>query len=92
MIARTPYDALPPALLEELSGAGLDPKAIHDAVAAAVAEDLPGDDVTSAATIPAADSTVSPSRKSVDPVPTGSKQPVQRGASGLACHSHPMSP
>ena len=52
MIARTPYDALPPDLLEELSGAGLDPKAIHDAVAAAVAEDLPGDDVTSAATIP----------------------------------------
>ena len=53
VIARTPYDALPPALLEELSGAGLDPKAIYDAVAAAVAEDLPGDDVTSAATIPA---------------------------------------
>ena len=53
MIARTPYDALPHELLEELSGAGLDPKAIHDAVAAAVAEDLPGDDVTSAATIPA---------------------------------------
>ena len=52
MIARTPYDALPHDLLEELSGAGLDPKAIHDAVAAAVAEDLPGDDVTSAATIP----------------------------------------
>ena len=52
MIARTPYDALSPAVLEELIGAGLDPKAIHDAVAAAVAEDLPGDDVTSAATIP----------------------------------------
>jgi len=52
VIARTPYDALPPDLLAELSDAGLDPKAIHDAVAAAVAEDLPGDDVTSAATIP----------------------------------------
>ena len=52
MIARTPYDALPHDLVEELSGAGLDPKAIHDAVAAAVAEDLPGDDVTSVATIP----------------------------------------
>jgi nicotinate-nucleotide pyrophosphorylase (carboxylating) len=52
VIARTPYDALPHDLVEELSGAGLDPKAIHDAVAAAVAEDLPGDDVTSAATIP----------------------------------------
>ena len=51
-IARTPYDALPHDLVEELSGAGLDPKAIHDAVAAAVAEDLPGDDVTSVATIP----------------------------------------
>jgi nicotinate-nucleotide pyrophosphorylase (carboxylating) len=52
VIARTPYDALPHDLVEELSGAGLDPKAIHDAVAAAVAEDLPGDAVTSAATIP----------------------------------------
>jgi nicotinate-nucleotide pyrophosphorylase (carboxylating) len=52
VIPRTPYDALPHDLVEELSGAGLDPKAIHDAVAAAVAEDLPGDDVTSAATIP----------------------------------------
>jgi nicotinate-nucleotide pyrophosphorylase (carboxylating) len=52
VIARTPYDALPHDLVEELSGAGLDPKAIHDAVAAAVAEDLPGDDVTSVATIP----------------------------------------
>jgi nicotinate-nucleotide pyrophosphorylase (carboxylating) len=52
VIARTPYDALPHDLLEELSGAGLDSKAIHDAVAAAVAEDLPGDDVTSVATIP----------------------------------------
>ena len=51
MIARTPYDALPPALLEELSDAGLDPKAIYDAVVLTIGEDLPGDDVTSAATI-----------------------------------------
>jgi nicotinate-nucleotide pyrophosphorylase (carboxylating) len=53
VIARTPYDALPPALLAELSDAGLDAKAVYDAVVLAIAEDLPGDDVTSAATIPA---------------------------------------
>ncbi|MFC4783159.1 carboxylating nicotinate-nucleotide diphosphorylase [Nocardioides sp. MAHUQ-72] len=53
MTARTPYDALPPALLAELEDAGLDAKAVYDAIVAAVAEDLPGDDVTSVATIPA---------------------------------------
>jgi nicotinate-nucleotide pyrophosphorylase (carboxylating) len=53
VIARTPYDALPPTLLAELSDAGLDAKAVYDAVVLAIAEDLPGDDVTSAATIPA---------------------------------------
>jgi nicotinate-nucleotide pyrophosphorylase (carboxylating) len=52
-IARTPYDALPPVLVAELADAGLDPKAVHDAVVLAVAEDVPGGDVTSAATIPA---------------------------------------
>jgi nicotinate-nucleotide pyrophosphorylase (carboxylating) len=51
--ARTPYDALPEALLDELGAAGLDPKAVYDAVVLAIAEDLPGEDVTSAATIPA---------------------------------------
>jgi nicotinate-nucleotide pyrophosphorylase (carboxylating) len=49
--ARTPYDALPAALLTELTEAGLDARAVHDAIALAVAEDLPGEDVTSAATI-----------------------------------------
>ena len=49
--ARTPYDALPTALLAELTEAGLDARAVHDAIALAVAEDLPGEDVTSAATI-----------------------------------------
>jgi nicotinate-nucleotide pyrophosphorylase (carboxylating) len=34
-----------------LSDAGLDPKAIYDAVVLTIGEDLPGDDVTSAATI-----------------------------------------
>ncbi|GAB3761796.1 nicotinate-nucleotide pyrophosphorylase (carboxylating) [Nocardioides ginsengisegetis] len=52
MIARTPYDALPAELLEELAAAGLDAKAVYDAVVLAVAEDLPGEDVTSVATIP----------------------------------------
>ena len=53
MTARTPYDALPSALLAELETAGLDPKAVYDSIVTAVAEDLPGDDVTSSATIPA---------------------------------------
>ena len=50
-LARTPYDRLPADLLAELAAAGLDPKAVYDSVVQAVAEDLPGDDVTSAATI-----------------------------------------
>lgn len=51
MIARTPYDALPARLVEEIEAAGLDPRAIHDHIALAFEEDLPGgvDDVTSAA-------------------------------------------
>jgi nicotinate-nucleotide pyrophosphorylase (carboxylating) len=50
------YEQLPPYLLDELAEAGLDPRAVYDAVVVAIAEDLPrpGDvDVTSAATIPA---------------------------------------
>jgi nicotinate-nucleotide pyrophosphorylase (carboxylating) len=55
VIARTPYAALPGDLEDELVAAGLDPAAVHTAVAAAVEEDLPGggDDVTSASTISA---------------------------------------
>lgn len=50
----TPYDALPPALIEEFAAAGLDPRAVYADVVSALAEDLPGDsvDVTSTATIP----------------------------------------
>jgi len=47
------YDDLPAALVDELAAAGLDPAQVYADVAAAVAEDLPGDDVTSWATIPA---------------------------------------
>jgi len=50
------FEELPPDLLDELATAGLDPRAVYDAVLDALAEDLPaaGDvDVTSAATIPA---------------------------------------
>jgi nicotinate-nucleotide pyrophosphorylase (carboxylating) len=52
-IARTPYDALPKALVSELTDAGLDPRAVYAAIVAALDEDLPGgsDDVTSVATI-----------------------------------------
>ncbi|HEU5454621.1 MAG TPA: nicotinate-nucleotide diphosphorylase (carboxylating), partial [Nocardioides sp.] len=54
MIARTPYSDLPGDLIAELQEAGLDPRAVHAAVAAAVEEDLPGggEDVTSSSTIP----------------------------------------
>ncbi|GAB3790073.1 carboxylating nicotinate-nucleotide diphosphorylase [Nocardioides ungokensis] len=51
-IVRTPYDALPAGLLGELTLAGLDARSVYDAVVLAIAEDLPGEDVTSAATIP----------------------------------------
>ncbi|MCW2794592.1 carboxylating nicotinate-nucleotide diphosphorylase [Nocardioides sp.] len=54
--ARTPYELLPAALLGELTAAGLDARAVFDAIVLAVDEDLPtkdGRDVTSAATISA---------------------------------------
>jgi len=53
-VVRTAYADLPPALLEELRGCGLDPRAAYDDVLRAVAEDVPGEDVTSVATVPAA--------------------------------------
>ena len=43
--------ALPPALHAELEAAGLDPQRVLAAVVDAVTEDLPGEDVTSAATL-----------------------------------------
>jgi len=43
--------ALPPALHAELAAAGLDPERVLASVVDAVAEDLPGEDVTSAATL-----------------------------------------
>jgi len=55
VIAETPLHKMPHHLVEELAGAGLDPAALHWAVAVALEEDLPAgsDDVTSTATIPA---------------------------------------
>jgi nicotinate-nucleotide pyrophosphorylase (carboxylating) len=47
----TPPSALPPALRAELETAGLDPERVLAAVVDAVDEDLPGEDVTSAATL-----------------------------------------
>lgn len=51
MIARLSYADLPRPLVDELAGAGLDPKAVYEHVVAAFEEDLPdgADDVTSAA-------------------------------------------
>jgi nicotinate-nucleotide pyrophosphorylase (carboxylating) len=50
-IARTAYDDLPRALVDEIAAAGLSPEAVYAHVALAFEEDLPGgaDDVTSAA-------------------------------------------
>ncbi|MEV7430017.1 MULTISPECIES: carboxylating nicotinate-nucleotide diphosphorylase [unclassified Nocardioides] len=53
MITPTPYDALPAGLLAELEAGGLDPRAVHDHVLQALAEDVPTEDVTSVATIAA---------------------------------------
>lgn len=47
------YDDLPAALVAELEEASLDPRHVFTDVEAAIAEDLPGPDVTSWATIPA---------------------------------------
>jgi nicotinate-nucleotide pyrophosphorylase (carboxylating) len=49
--AETSLDALPGSLVAALGDAGLDPAQVYAAVASAVAEDLPGEDVTSVATI-----------------------------------------
>ena len=51
----TPFEELPGALVEELAAAGLDPQAVYDHVLRSLEEDLPdgGEDLTSAATIPA---------------------------------------
>ncbi len=49
--ARTPFDALADDLVQRLTDAGLDAHRIYTHVAAAIAEDLPGEDVTSEATI-----------------------------------------
>ncbi len=52
----TAYDDLPAGLLDELQAAGLDARAVYADIVGALEEDLPGgaEDVTSAATIPAA--------------------------------------
>jgi len=50
---RAPLADLPPELLDELAGLGVDPRRVYADVAAAVEEDVPNHDVTSEATIPA---------------------------------------
>ena len=47
------FDSLPAGLMHELSECGLEPHRVYDDVVLAVTEDLPGEDVTSEATIPA---------------------------------------
>ena len=45
------FTDLPSGLVNEVTRAGLDPQQVYDDVVVAVAEDLPGEDVTSAATL-----------------------------------------
>ncbi|HYG93384.1 MAG TPA: carboxylating nicotinate-nucleotide diphosphorylase [Nocardioides sp.] len=47
----TPFELLPEPLLDELRDGGLDPMEAYELVARALAEDVPTEDVTSAATI-----------------------------------------
>ena len=49
--ALTPFTDLPEQLVAELADCGLVPQLVYGAVAGAVAEDLPGEDVTSEATL-----------------------------------------
>lgn len=51
MSARTPFADLPATLVSELAAEGLDPRKVYDDVLDAVDEDLPGEDVTSVATL-----------------------------------------
>jgi nicotinate-nucleotide pyrophosphorylase (carboxylating) len=46
-----PFADVPAALVSLIASAGLDPRMVYEHVVAAVAEDLPGEDVTSVATI-----------------------------------------
>jgi nicotinate-nucleotide pyrophosphorylase (carboxylating) len=51
VITAVPLNRLPTPLLDELAAAGLEPAAIHAQIVEALTEDLPGDDVTSVATV-----------------------------------------
>ena len=55
----TAFASVPAALGERLAAAGLDPRKVYDDVVAALEEDLPGEDVTSVATIDPADVPIS---------------------------------
>jgi nicotinate-nucleotide pyrophosphorylase (carboxylating) len=46
-----PFADVPATLVSQIAGAGLDPRKVYEDVVAALLEDLPGDDVTSVATI-----------------------------------------
>jgi nicotinate-nucleotide pyrophosphorylase (carboxylating) len=50
-VTLTGFDDVPAALTARLAAAGLDPRLVHDHVLSALREDLPGEDVTSAATL-----------------------------------------
>lgn len=44
-------ERLPTRVVEELAAAGLDPRAVYDTAVATLEEDVPGEDVTSVATV-----------------------------------------
>ena len=52
-IVRTAYDELPGNLVDELYTCGLEPWSVYDHVVRSLAEDVPCEDVTSVATVPA---------------------------------------
>ena len=62
----TPYEDVPAPLLSRIAAVGIDPRRLYDDVVAALEEDLPGEDVTSVATI--------------DPAETATAQLVARAA------------
>lgn len=51
-LVRLAFEEVPGQLFAELGNSGLDPRKVYDDVVTALEEDLPGEDVTSVATIP----------------------------------------
>jgi len=77
---RLAFDLLPEPLVTELRGCGIDLASAYDHVARAVAEDVPDEDVTSTATVPAED------RATADLVARGDGVLAGRAVAELVLH------